>query len=291
MTSVSMRQIYKPLVLSILFIALLTSCNGQLREEKYPNGSLKRQYSVIKTKSGNFLKSGKYKEWFPDGQPSMAGTYSDGNRTGVWQTWYRNGQKQSDANFKNDTLSGVFVSYFENGNKESQGSFNRGKEMGPWSVWNQSGKVIGRANFNQKGKLEGLQESWDDLGNKEREENYVSGLREGICKQWNNGNLVMNALFNKGSLAGLPATFRTKKGEVLEFVSPTEYRAKVTYLVGISERQWKEIAGTYYFRNWSKYESPAISFGNEYLYELKIYKITSDTINADGFVFIRQGKQ
>lgn len=277
-------------VLFYLLFSGLTSCDGQqVREEKYPNGSLKLQYSVVETANGSFLKEGKYKEWFPDGQQAVIGLYSKGKKSGKWESWYPNGQKQNDFNYLNDSINGAVISYHPNGKKEVEGSYAQGKRNGTHSRWNVDGILIAKRNY-KNGEYHGLQETWFENGSKEREENYDNGKREGICKQWDrNGSLVMNALFEEGSLAGLPAIFKTQNGSVLEFLSPTDYKARIpSNRDNYTRTEWKEISGKYHFITWGIDKKPGIRFGDVYLNELPIDKITNDTIKGYNFLFVRQ---
>lgn len=273
-----------------LLVLFITSCEGQqAREEKYSNGNLKEKFSVIETENGSFLKHGAYKAWHSNGSIKLQGSYSKGKRTGLWHAWHQNGQKESDANFKDELLQGAFVSYFPNGKKSTEGSFFQGKQVGAWSAWSNNGILTRKNIFNDKNQLHGLQQGWSENGNRMFEENYSTGKRDGLCKQWNDeGKLCVNATFKDGSIEGLPATFKTSKDEVLEFLSSTNYRLKfLSNMDNYYKWEWKEISGEYSFEQTNS-DGLLINFGNDYLYKVTLDKITNDTIESKRFVFIRQ---
>ena len=50
--------------------------------------------------------------------------------------------------------------------------------------------------------LDGLQEKWDENGEKISEENYFMGERNGIQRRWKNGILILEEIFDKGWKCG-----------------------------------------------------------------------------------------
>lgn len=171
------------LILIVLLVFTLCSCETEVHKDYYSNGTLKEEYSK---RNGKFV--GKYKALYEDGKPQAIGEFNKGQFDGVWQYYYPNGQIQSiqkykdgkvvslnywDLNgvqiikdgtgvakhyypngkiesimsYKNNVLHGKCETWLENGIKTTELFYDNGKPIGTWKYWNESGKLIKTENY------------------------------------------------------------------------------------------------------------------------------------------------
>jgi antitoxin component YwqK of YwqJK toxin-antitoxin module len=141
-----------------------------LKEEKYPDGSLKSRETELHDQFGQqvILKE----SWFTlevdplnPGAQQLFGrqlykwNFVNGKKHGLQETWYDNGQQTCKWNFVNGRKNGLQEVWYKNG-----------KQMCKWNYVN--------------GQQHGLQETWYDNGREEYEENYVNGRKHGLQKGW-----------------------------------------------------------------------------------------------------------
>jgi antitoxin component YwqK of YwqJK toxin-antitoxin module len=108
---------------------------------------------------------GRYREWHPNGQLALEGSYDrdlrDGGFTlydeaghkrsyeeyrrgvqhGKAQVWWPNGRLMLDAAYVDGKRHGPAVTYFENGRKQTEGVFEHGEFDGKWTGWYEDGSL------------------------------------------------------------------------------------------------------------------------------------------------------
>jgi antitoxin component YwqK of YwqJK toxin-antitoxin module len=180
----------------VVILAVGASCKGQgqasagsmldelagreKRETKFENGQKKEEYSVVKDKSGNYVKDGPYVSFHQSGQKNEEGAFKADSSEGHWQKWDENGKLTLDLSFKAGKRDGKFTAYTAGAMTQS-GSYLNDQLSGPfkylgfdglvvagemagdaptgaWSVTEAAGKTRARANF-AAGKLQGSVQS------------------------------------------------------------------------------------------------------------------------------------
>jgi hypothetical protein len=73
---------------------------GQPAREKPLNLGGNKRCDQVKDRSGQFVNSGKYIEWYPSGAVGLEGEYKDGKKSGKWIEWEEGGKKISERWFE-----------------------------------------------------------------------------------------------------------------------------------------------------------------------------------------------
>ena len=167
-------------------------------QEFYSNGQ--------KQMEGNF-KDGKanglFAEWYENGQKKSEVSYKDGKKDGLSPSWYDSGQKEREVNFKDGKFDGLSTSWFENGQKETEMSHKDGKFDGLSTSWFENGQKKSEISF-KDGKQDGLMTVWNDSGQKEMEVNYKDGKEDGLTTSWyDSGQKKTEISYKDGKQDGL----------------------------------------------------------------------------------------
>ena len=89
--------------------------------------------------------TGKYMEWYDDGNKKCEGEYKDGKKEGKWTGWYENededgnGNKMYEWEYKDGKKEGKHLGWYERGNKKYEGEYKDGKLEGKWIGWWENG--------------------------------------------------------------------------------------------------------------------------------------------------------
>lgn len=187
----------------LVFLVWVLSCQENIvKEEHYPNGQIKKSWSLKKTKTGKYFKDGIMRTWYPDGNLESEFTYTRGQMEGKAQTWYLNGQIQFDGNYREGYL--VFESRWD---EEGEQIFSREYKIIPRYFENLSSKrgsvlkekfTVLKRNNNSLIK-HGTFRSWFENGKLEKISEYYEGEKEGFAKEWfPNGKLKSQGHYQKG---------------------------------------------------------------------------------------------
>jgi antitoxin component YwqK of YwqJK toxin-antitoxin module len=85
--------------------------------------------------------TGKYVEWWSNGQKEYEGNFKDGIEGGFSTSWYENGQKRYEGNYKDGELDGLWTSWYENGQKRYEENWKDGKLDGH-TKWDEDGEIV-----------------------------------------------------------------------------------------------------------------------------------------------------
>jgi uncharacterized protein len=116
---------------------------------------------------------------YPDGKPAVVLNFAQGELNGKQLVYYSNGQIAEERNMNLIGINGMLRKYFTNGKMMYEGNFVNGNNQGAETLSDNSGRVLGKANYN-KDKLNGNIEYVNDK----------SGITEVF--QYNNGVLLNN---------------------------------------------------------------------------------------------------
>ena len=128
------------------------------------------------------------------GKKILQGQYKNGLKTGKWTEWYRNGQKEYETTFKDGKPNGLFTKWDSNGQKKVKGTYKDGKWDGLNTSWYENGQKYSEGTYTYKdgdysGEKDGLWTYWYENGQKRWEKTYKDG--ELISKkEWNEDGSV-----------------------------------------------------------------------------------------------------
>ncbi len=138
----------------------------EVRETQYINGELATRSEGYVDADGNFVRHGKYQQfweneqqksedryvhgirngkrtaWYDNGEMWSTGEVVNGREDGVWIVWYRNGMKAKESHFKKGAWHGLFTYWHPNGQKRSEVEFVMGKRQGKYIEWDEFGTVL-----------------------------------------------------------------------------------------------------------------------------------------------------
>ena len=128
-------------LLLLLFLIPLISCTEDGTGEKGVPFLQERngiQYEV----NSEVGFTGKYVEYFKNGQKLIEKDYKNGKLEGLVTEWHENGQKKSKIKTKNGkVVDGLLIEWHENGQKRSEANWKNGDFDGVVTFWDKEGDV------------------------------------------------------------------------------------------------------------------------------------------------------
>ena len=85
--------------------------------------------------------TGKYVEYYSNGNQRGETNYKDGKKIGLATTWHKNGQKESETNYKDGVLNGLNTWWYKNGRKQYEGNYKDGNVNGLATKWYENGQI------------------------------------------------------------------------------------------------------------------------------------------------------
>ena len=207
----------KKIVILLLSFAILSSCDKrELRELKDPfTGQLVEQFQIIETKEGSFLKDGFYKRWYNNGQIEIFGNYAKNKKTGKWIEYFPNGQTSKTYEFTDDQLNGAYFEFYENGIKKTEGNYISNKSSGTWKSWYENSQIAKIENY-ENNFLNGTIENFHSNGQKESQISYFKGVKEGPAVFWHqNGQKKSEGNYSNDKKTGNEWIYWDENGVIL----------------------------------------------------------------------------
>ena len=128
-------------LLLLLFLIPLISCTEDGTGEKGVPLLQERngiQYEV----NSEVGFTGKYVEYFKNGQKLIEKDYKNGKLEGLVTEWHENRQKKSEIKSKNGkVVDGLLIEWHENGQKRSEANWKNGDFDGVVTFWDKEGDV------------------------------------------------------------------------------------------------------------------------------------------------------
>jgi antitoxin component YwqK of YwqJK toxin-antitoxin module len=156
---------------ALALVACHTDCpsGAQLHGQKPPAGQV--QWCA----RADGVKNGAWHEWYQNGNPKSAGSYTDGKMEGKWQTFYEDGSLKTEGLYKAGLKDGTWIQFY---GKDDGGGKNRVEEHhagssevkwtafhgdgvkwaegmllgmrphGPYTEYHDNGKVAVKGNYN-----------------------------------------------------------------------------------------------------------------------------------------------
>ncbi len=135
--------------------------------EKYPDGTLKSEWSARVCPNGRYLLHKELKDYYPDGTLQHEATYENGRKTGIETYWAANGTKIWTWNRDLEKNIGVWTQYWPNGQKKVE------------SVWNikPTARDLDRQFYGYVANGPAIH--WDENGNQTHEYQFENGILPG----------------------------------------------------------------------------------------------------------------
>lgn len=156
----------------------------QVRELRYPDGSVKERYTYILDEKGQEIRQGLDEEFYPGGAKKGVRTWKDGRIEGAVVYFHPNGRKSYEANYVDGRKNGFATVWYMNGQKQWQTTFKGGKTHGRWREWHLDGKKKFEGDYSE-GALDGRATWWHDNGRIWQERAYRAGVPvRGTVREW-----------------------------------------------------------------------------------------------------------
>ena len=128
-------------LLLLLFLIPLISCTD--------DGTGEKEVTFLQDRNGIRYEvnsevgfTGKYVEYFKNGQKLIEKDYKNGKLEGLVTKWHENGQKKSEIKTKNGkVVDGLLIEWHENGQKRSEANWKNGDFDGVVTFWDKEGNV------------------------------------------------------------------------------------------------------------------------------------------------------
>ncbi|MEE4115497.1 MAG: hypothetical protein V2I37_04980 [Marinilabiliaceae bacterium] len=173
-------------------------------------------------------KSGKWINFYPDGNIMEEGSYQDNRKTGTWNYYSRSGKIIQKGSFRNGRNDGRWYWYYDDGNILREEDYYQGRRDGEFIEYSKTGEIISRGQYTDNEK----NGEWIyTVGDYREEGNYIIGLRDGVWKYFDNeGNLTFKGNYLQGNPEGYHRYY-WENGKIKE----EQY-----YRSGIRQRSWKK---------------------------------------------------
>jgi antitoxin component YwqK of YwqJK toxin-antitoxin module/tetratricopeptide (TPR) repeat protein len=118
---------------------------------------------------------GLIKEYHTNGNLSAEINFKDDKKDGTYVIYYRNGKVAERANYKLDKKVDDFESFFNNGQLASKGRYKNDNQVGKWVSYYYDGKLKEEAEFDENGKKNSINKTYDRDGKIHHEMEYKNG--------------------------------------------------------------------------------------------------------------------
>jgi antitoxin component YwqK of YwqJK toxin-antitoxin module len=201
-----------------------TIMRHETNTEKFKDGKVRIERQIAFFSDNHFEADGAYKEYYPNGQLFVEGTYSRGRQHGEWTFYFDNGKLNRKAIYKegkpdgprdvlraDGTLSskrgfadglrdGDWITYDASGkNPTAEEHYVKGKPDGVWKYWYPNGKQARQITL-KEGKKHGVYTEWDDKGEKRLEANFADDKQHGTTTRWFTDGRKMVQEYDNGKL-------------------------------------------------------------------------------------------
>ncbi len=188
---------------------------SEWRSNQYDGGAVRNQWEVRITDSGQAVRYGVFRRYYPAGTLEVLGAYKNGRPTGIW-TWYDengtlirearqgaieeelrgaalrsplsvfrtpSGQPLAEGQLKHDKGHGRWVYYYSNGAPRAEGAFQTGVPEGLWQSYYPNGEIEQQVHFSL-GVPDGPYRRAYPGGQEQERGQYEQGLRTGLWRSY-----------------------------------------------------------------------------------------------------------
>lgn len=171
-------------------------------------------------------RQGAWKEFYEGGEVYGEGSYLNNKRTGAWKYFYRDGKTEQQGTYNAaGKPDGVWKWYYESGNLKREEQMRNGLADGLMQEVSDSGTVITKGNYIE-GEEDG--EWFYEVNDDKVIGSYVNGKKEGVWKQYYNGQLYYEGNYVEG----------LADGEHISYWDNGKIKEKGKYIAGKKEGDW-----------------------------------------------------
>ncbi|MEN0049419.1 MAG: TonB family protein [Bacteroidota bacterium] len=132
-----------------------------MRERTADGATILKQFYPSKLQITHFItirngmKSGRYTEWYDNGNKWKEGTYGNNLRTGEWKNYsYPLGYLSEYGNYRMGKKEGVWTNLDSLGNKERIITYSKGERHGVYKIWSKAGELKEEGRYENGEKVE-----------------------------------------------------------------------------------------------------------------------------------------
>ena len=160
----------------------------------YPDGTLKIRNTF--TVPGRYCK---HEAFDSKGRPLATGFFDQKNRDGEWRFFNNNGKVIKIATYRMGIKEGTHVIFNSAGDTAEVSTWKDNRRHGRW--WKRLGEKAYITGRYEEGLMQGHLKEYDNSGRLTRDCNYKNGMKDGVSKYYENGNLTIDESWQNGALA------------------------------------------------------------------------------------------
>ncbi|WP_417731939.1 toxin-antitoxin system YwqK family antitoxin [Rosistilla oblonga] len=157
--------------------------DGEIVRERYDDGSVRVERSVMQDEHGNFVNNGTFRMYNPAGSPIAEGHFQMGNRHGEWRRVYATADASLLSAYPYNEFEAPFV---------SKATFAHGQLHGSWIISDADGKIVSEIPF--RNGLRHGQAVWHHPGGERMYiANYRDGMLEGVMAEYDDAGAELTS--------------------------------------------------------------------------------------------------
>jgi len=129
------------------------------------------EYSEGYFYKNGMLYTGTYTESWPNSNPKLVQSISNGLEEGISELYFENGKIQEQRSYSEGKKHGIWITFDTTGVKISEANYRHNKKDGIWRIWDESGKLRYEMYYSN-GEKTGTWRIWDEKGTMTSERNY-----------------------------------------------------------------------------------------------------------------------
>ncbi len=144
--------------------------------------------------------TGKYKEFYENGNTKSIFNYLNGEKNGNFELYYETGEVSYKGYCEKNIAKGIYKMYYRNGNLQQEGNIINGKENGEVKIYFESGELHQKIRFS-KGIKNGKFIEFYKNKKISKKTTYLDDKIHGELLFYSeNGELVKKQIWNEGKL-------------------------------------------------------------------------------------------
>jgi antitoxin component YwqK of YwqJK toxin-antitoxin module len=185
-------------------------------ESYFATGKVERKCVYV-----NGLLEGKIYSYNEDGILIREQSFEHGEEEGVQYTFNNKGMKIMEVGYKDgdEFKDGTYALWNDEGIQTYLGHYKMGIKVGVWKIWYDTGVLSSVCNYDQKGNIEGIKETYFKNGQLETQTTYTNNIPNGTYTAfYENGKPKLKGQYKNGK----------QDGEWMEW-GPDNHLTKKTY--------------------------------------------------------------
>jgi antitoxin component YwqK of YwqJK toxin-antitoxin module len=177
--------------------------------DKFSDGKIRVERQIARYSDEHRESDGYYREFYPNGQKFIDGSFRQGRQQGEWSYYFSNGQLQRKVTYQDGRLHGEWDLVRADGTLAGKQSYAQGLRSGTWQTFDESGKQLLQEEQYSGGKLNGTLKAWFANGKPKLQVEIKDGDRHGRSQQWDeSGKMLADVTYVDGKLDGTATIVR-----------------------------------------------------------------------------------